>query len=600
MITRMTKYSFVLLSGQTSRFLNKLQELGMVDINRQEKAVDQHSRELADKLFQINQFILKLKQMAKEKAGEETISSPGDGSSMLAEVTQLFSKRESLKAEINALTDQLKAAVPWGSFTRNDLEKIRSMGFAIHAYVMPVRRLNPAWEEQYPLFVVNREEGQAHFIVLEVPGEPYEFPGNEVAFPAVPWNELKETLEKKETAMKECISRLEVLSDHTGVLKSYAGELSSSLDLYLAGASAEKQVEGHIDLLTGFVPSDRIKELESYLDKESLYYISTSAEVQDNPPIKLKNNWFTRLFEPIGNMYMLPRYDELDLTPYFAPFYMLFFGFCLGDMGYGLLLMITGLVGRFFLPKMKGYLNLVFFLGLGSLLMASLSGSFFGMKVTELIPSVANVQDFFFMFSDMKMFWFAILFGLFQIVFARILTGIDSIIRKGWQHGMAPFGWATLIIWCTLAYASTMVPDLKLPKEVSTVMLIVSISLIVLFSKPEGPVYKRLGKGLWAMYDITGVFGDMLSYIRLFGLGTSGGILGMVINTLALSLSGIPYIGWLLTLVLLLFGHALVLGLSALGAFVHPMRLTFVEFYKNAGFTGGGREYKPLKSKNNQ
>ena len=99
------------------------------------------------------------------------------------------------------------------------------------------------------------------------------------------------------------------------------------------------------------------------------------------------------------------------------------------------------------------------------------------------------------------------------------------------------------------------------------------------------------------MYDITGVFGDMLSYIRLFGLGTSGGILGMVINTLAISLSGVPYIGWLLTIVLLLIGHALVLGLSALGAFVHPMRLTFVEFYKNAGFTGGGRAYKPLKTK---
>ncbi|MDD4827431.1 MAG: V-type ATP synthase subunit I, partial [Bacteroidales bacterium] len=186
---------------------------------------------------------------------------------------------------------------------------------------------------------------------------------------------------------------------------------------------------------------------------------------------------------------------------------------------------------------------------------------------------------------------------LFQIVFARILTGIDSMIRKGWQHGMAPFGWAILIIWCTLAYASTMVPGLKLPKDISTVMLIVSVSLIILFSKPEGPVYKRFGKGLWAMYDITGVFGDMLSYIRLFGLGTSGGILGMVINTLAISLSGVPYIGWLLTIVLLLIGHALVLGLSALGAFVHPMRLTFVEFYKNAGFTGGGRAYKPLKTK---
>jgi V/A-type H+-transporting ATPase subunit I len=347
------------------------------------------------------------------------------------------------------------------------------------------------------------------------------------------------------------------------------------------------------------VPTEKTKELEDFLNKESLYYISAAAESEDNPPIKLKNNWYTRLFEPIGDLYMLPRYDELDLTPYFAPFYMLFFGFCLGDMGYGLVFMILGLVGKRFLPKMKGYLNLVFFLGLGSFIMAAFPGVIFGVKVADIIPSVRENNTFLFNFSDMKMFWFAILFGLFQIVFARILTGIDSFIRKGWQHGMAPFGWAILIVWCTIAYASMEVPSLALPKSVSLSMVIVSVSLILFFSKPEGPIYKRLGKGLWAMYDITGVFGDMLSYIRLFGLGTAGAILGMVFNSIAMSLSGVPYVGWLLTVIMLLFGHTLVLALNSLGAFVHPMRLTFVEFYKNAGFTGGGRGYKPLTSVSN-
>ena len=210
------------------------------------------------------------------------------------------------------------------------------------------------------------------------------------------------------------------------------------------------------------------------------------------------------------------------------------------------------IIGAVFPSKMKGYLNLIFFLGLGSIIIAALPGGFFGMKISEIAPSLVKNQDFLFRFDDMNMFWFAILFGLFQIVFARILTAVDSMIRKGWQHGMAPIGWAILIVWATIAYASTMVEDLNMSKPVSTTMLVVSIALIVLFSKPEGPVYKRLGKGLWSMYDITGVFGDMLSYIRLFGLGTSGGILGLVVNTLAMSLAGVPYVGWLLALVLLL------------------------------------------------
>jgi len=567
MITRMTKYSFVLLSEQTPDFLNRLQDLGMVDINRHEKAVDQHSKDLSDRLSHINQVVMKLGMVAKEKTDKRTEPYHEDGAALLKEATELFSRKESLKTTIFSLADQLKAAEPWGPFTLQDVAKIRNLGYIIHAYVQPARSFDPEWEKQYPLYVMERTDKQINFIVLEVPGEPYEFPGNEAVFPPVPCNMLKEELGEKEAEMQQCIARLEILSDHIPLLKSYANVLSSELDLYLAGVSAEKQVEDHIDLLTGFAPTDSAQELEAFLEKESLYYLSSPAESSDNPPVKLKNSWFPSLFEPIGNMYMLPVYDELDLTPYFPPFYMLFFGFCLGDMGYGLLLILAGLLGRFFLPKMKAYLNLVFFLGLGSVVMAALPGSFFGMKVTDLFPSVTKNQDFLFQFNDMQMFWFAILFGLFQIVFARVLTGIDSIKRKGWQHGMAPFGWAILIVWATIAYASTMVENLNLPKPVSTTMLVVSISLIVLFSKPEGPVYKRLGKGLWAMYDITGVFGDMLSYIRLFGLGTSGGILGMVINTLAMSLSGIPYVGWLLTLVLLLFGHALVLGLSALGAF---------------------------------
>jgi V/A-type H+-transporting ATPase subunit I len=91
--------------------------------------------------------------------------------------------------------------------------------------------------------------------------------------------------------------------------------------------------------------------------------------------------------------------------------------------------------------------------------------------------------------------------------------------------------------------------------------------------------------------------GDVLSYIRLFGLGMSGGILGMVFNAMAFQLSGIPYVGWVLTVLLLLIGHSLTIFIACLGAFVHPMRLTFVEFYKNVGFTGGGRPYRPLEKR---
>ena len=197
MITKMTKYSFVLLNEQTPGFLNKLQDLGMVDINRREKAVDQHSKDLSDSLFQINQVVNKLSIVAKEKKDKRTEPYQDHGALLLKEAEELFSARETLKTTIYSLSEQLKAAEPWGPFTLQDVEKLQDMGFIIHAYIQPARRFNPEWEQQYPLFVVEKTEKQISFIVLEVPGEPYEFPGNEVVFPAIPCNVLQEELVKR-------------------------------------------------------------------------------------------------------------------------------------------------------------------------------------------------------------------------------------------------------------------------------------------------------------------------------------------------------------------------------------------------------------------
>lgn len=227
--------------------------------------------------------------------------------------------------------------------------------------------------------------------------------------------------------------------------------------------------------------------------------------------------------------------------------------------------------------------------------MAALPGVIFGTKINEILPLSDNIKNIF--FSDLKMFWFAIIFGLFQIVVAKLINAIDLIKNKGITYGFNSIGWIILIIWGGFKYASTMVDSLNVPQFYNYVALI-ALLMIVLFSSDSKNPFARLGMGAIALYHVTSIFGDMLSYIRLFGLGTAGAILGMVVNSVALSMTGIPYVGWIFTIIMLLFGHVAVLLLSSLGAFVHPMRLTFVEFYKNAEFSGGGRAYNPLSKKN--
>jgi V/A-type H+/Na+-transporting ATPase subunit I len=123
------------------------------------------------------------------------------------------------------------------------------------------------------------------------------------------------------------------------------------------------------------------------------------------------------------------------------------------------------------------------------------------------------------------------------------------------------------------------------------------ITLIMIFNDPQASFGTRMAKGLWELYNITGVVGDLLSYVRLFALGMCSGVLGSVINSLGALLLAIPIpvIPKILFVLFLIVAHVLNMGLSCLGSFVHPMRLTFVEFYKNCGFEGGGKAFTPLK-----
>jgi V/A-type H+-transporting ATPase subunit I len=237
---------------------------------------------------------------------------------------------------------------------------------------------------------------------------------------------------------------------------------------------------------------------------------------------------------------------------------------------------------------MKSILSLVQYLGVGSVIMPLLSGTFFGLKLGELF----HREGIF--FGDMQLFWFSIVFGAAHIIFAKLVHAFDAMKRQGFQHGLAPLGWTLVLIGTGLIAARSFL-SLPVPPVVITIVLSLGVALFLFFTSTSKNPFVRIGKGIAALYDVVGIFGDLLSYIRLFGLATAGGILGFVVNTMGGMMFNIPYIGYVLGGLVLLVGHIGVMALSSIGAFVHPMRLTFVEFYKHVGFEGGGRPYKPLK-----
>ena len=199
--------------------------------------------------------------------------------------------------------------------------------------------------------------------------------------------------------------------------------------------------------------------------------------------------------------------------------------------------------------------------------------------------------------EPLNMFYLALIIGALQIIFGIFVKVLNTIQRNGLKYAASPIGWLILIF--TLLINALGLFDRIGLKYLFYGLLAISGILILILNKPGEGFISRFGGGLWDSYGmVTGLFGDLLSYIRLFALGISSAILGFVFNDISLQLLGIPWIGWLLFMIILIAGHSINLFLAVLGGFIHPMRLTFVEFYKNAGFEGGGKEYKPFFTKN--
>jgi V/A-type H+/Na+-transporting ATPase subunit I len=318
----------------------------------------------------------------------------------------------------------------------------------------------------------------------------------------------------------------------------------------------------------------------------------------------LKNKGFSGKFERLGELYSLPNYKELDITPFFAPFYALFFGFCLGDVGYGLLLSVGAIFARRKVKKeFKPITVLVMYLGLATILFGLISGVFFGINLYGTnLPVYRQVS---LMLAErgtdinMLLFYLAIALGAIQIIFGMVLKAINETRQFGWKYAVGTYGWLTLILGSLLLYMISLIAGISMETlmPVMYAVLIISGIMILFLNNLYRNILTNFGLGLWNTYNMaTGLLGDLLSYIRLFALGISSAILGFVFNSLAVSMSGnIPVISIIFMIIILIFGHGINLFMSGLGAFVHPMRLTFVEFYKNAGFTGGGTKYNPFR-----
>ena len=601
MIIPMIKYSFLIHYTDYARVLDDLKQLGVLHIIEHDK---EPSASLLEGYRKIKEINLVARQLGNVKLSDNAPTNHiADGAELFETYQQNKLATEYEKQKISHLQKELKQVQPWGYFDRDNITRLTDVGLKVCFYTVPIRQFNDKWTEDNALEIISDFEGTRYFVVIASRFHAVELPdAEEVRMPERSIDELSQLIDNATAEITRLKAQEEQMANGgIEVLKRFAASMQNSLASTHAELHTLDEADGQVKLVEGWVPTNKEQELINLVESSDVLSLrGEKTSPADKPPILLKNNRFSKLFEPIGKLYSLPGYGEMDLTPFFAPFFMMFFGFCFGDAGYGLLLMIAGLIVR---PRLKAEFKplatLIIWLSLAAVVFGSLTGTLFGAKLTDL-NALEGLKAY--MFDDQQMFNLALGLGVVQIIVGMIVKVFNISRQQGFSYSFSTIGWLIAIV----SFIAMAVLDMVLPDKE---WMLGSIHLVILgfaglgifiFNDPKRNILMNIGAGLWDSYNmVTGIAGDVLSYIRLFALGLSSGILGMVFNQLAFNLSpDVPVVGQIITALILIFGHSLNIFMSVLGSFVHPMRLTFVEFYKNAGFAGGGKVYAPFKKIN--
>jgi V/A-type H+/Na+-transporting ATPase subunit I len=355
--------------------------------------------------------------------------------------------------QVLQLEKEKKQLLPWGEFKWETIHSLEEKGVHIRFMSCPIRKYEPVWEEEYYISIIGDLDGYRYFVKIEKTENGYSQNGfdeisgaDELVLPERSLGDVNSEIIRLKSEADLLNHELhQIAFCCKPLLMKFQQELQQKLSEHNALLQTTEEVEGKVKMLEGWVPETKKDELDAYLEENQILYTADKPEEEDNVPILLKNNRFAKLYEIIGKLYELPNHKELDLVPFFAPFYMMFFGFSLGDAGYGLVIIAAAQFMKKKMPNLKSVMSLAQWLGLATVLFGILTGTFFGIDlINSDIPWLENFKAY--MISTDKLFNLAIILGVIQILFGMVLKVVNISRVRGFRFSLSTIGWLILLI----------------------------------------------------------------------------------------------------------------------------------------------------------
>jgi V/A-type H+-transporting ATPase subunit I len=403
-------------------------------------------------------------------------------------------------------------------------------------------------------------------------------------------NQLK-TEHSKAVSLSKNLLKMQILHDH------YENLLNRE-QTKGAAPTTERTI-----LLEGWVKKSDYARLEKIVSRFGASSLSRiKPAVDEEIPVEIENKNIIKPFEVITRLYGMPQHFEVDPTVFLAPFFALFFALCLTDAGYGLVIIA---LMAFFIRKIQGDKKLMRMLGICSavtIVAGALTGGWFGDAVQQFVPALEPVRKKMMWFDPfekpMMFFGLSLALGYIQILTGLMIAFVHNLRQKDYIAAVCDQLTWLVMLNSILVFAAGKVGLVS--AEIGSLfgrLALIPAGMILLFSHREGPLVGRIGMGIYNLFSAIFYVGDVLSYLRLMALGMVTAGLAMAINVIAKIAFDIPYgLGIVATVTILVGGHTFNMAINALGAFVHTLRLQYVEFFPKF-FVGGGRAFEPLSKK---